>query len=185
MSEDKLESARRQGQAQFDSILEMVEALQGWESAARAEGWDGPHKDQFGATYFSHKNDWDENTTTYAAPSWRALCESDEIEPDDGNDDARQAIEEDALSVEVRSDWHSPGASDETAKPAEYTILLCTGGPAVRIIGRLDDYCQPESAELQVQDWFTPWTAIRPTAPEGVDAEETMLAYARVFWFGE
>jgi hypothetical protein len=145
MSEDKLENARRQGQAQFDSILEMVEALRAAE--------DSDHSGK-------------------------------------AHDDAIRAIEEDALSVEVRSDWVAPGSWDaaharDRAKPAEYCILLCTGGPAVRIVGRLDDYCQPESAELQVQDWFTPWTEIRPTAPDGTDAESVMLEYVRVFWFGD
>src|SRR3989304_3914771 len=68
--------------------------------------------------------------------------------------DAREAIEEDPLSVEVRSDWHEPGGDSD---PGEYCILLCTGGPAVRIIGRLDTHSEPPSARLQYQDWGTPW----------------------------
>lgn len=91
-------------------------------------------------------------------------------------DEARDAILEDALSVEVRSDWHTPGDSSEAT---EYCILLSTGGPAVRIVGDLDQLKQPVSAALQIQDWGTPWTDYRE-ADEG-----TLLQYAGCFCFGE
>lgn len=90
---------------------------------------------------------------------------------------ARAEIEEDALSVQVRSDWHTPG--DKEAGPTEYEILLCTGGPAVRIIGELGRYNEPETATIQYQDWFTSWTDWR-----GAD-EEILLQYVRCFYFGE
>src|SRR5262245_19200441 len=64
----------------------------------------------------------------------------------------RQAIHEDALSVLVRSGWYVPG--HEAGKPEEFEILLCTGGPAVRLIGSLDNFGQPDSVSMQVQDWF-------------------------------
>ena len=92
-------------------------------------------------------------------------------------EDARQAILEDALSVEVRSGWYSPG---EILGPEEYQILLCTGGPAVRIIGDLGGYQEPETAGLEYQDWCTPWTTYRLTTGE----EQAVLDYARVFYFG-
>ena len=69
-------------------------------------------------------------------------------------DTAREAITDDVLSVEVRTDWHTVGAV-EACKPTHYKILLCWGGPAVQIIGTLDAYNQPDSAKLQYQDWFT------------------------------
>ncbi len=90
-------------------------------------------------------------------------------------EDARRAIEEDPLSIEVRSDWASVGA---TLSPSEFCILLSTGGPATRIIGELDRG-EPTKARLEVQDWFTPWTEY-PQADE-----EVLLAYARVFYWGE
>lgn len=37
-------------------------------------------------------------------------------------------------------------------------VLLSTGGPALRIIGGLDEYGQPNEPRLQWQDWGTPWT---------------------------
>jgi hypothetical protein len=96
-------------------------------------------------------------------------------------DEARQRIEEDPLSVQVRSGWYNPGASDEDRSPEEYEILLCTGGPACRIIGRLDAYLEPESARIQHQDWGTPWTEY---FPEG-DDRNALLTYARCFYFSE
>ena len=92
-------------------------------------------------------------------------------------DEARQAIEEDALSVEVRSDWHEIGGDSD---PGEYCILLCTGGPAVRIIGRLDQYSEPESARLEYQDWFTEWQELILSSED----DATLLTYAQCFYFG-
>lgn len=104
----------------------------------------------------------------------------------------RERIQEDALSVEVRSGWYVPGRSDiGEGKPEEYCILLCTGGPAVRIVGELSEHCEPETARLEMQDWFSPWTEYRPlitlrgeTACDP-DAQDVLLAYARCFWYGE
>lgn len=92
-------------------------------------------------------------------------------------DDAREQIEQDALSVEIRSDWYTPG---EESEPAEYKILLCTGGPAVRIIGELDQYNQPATARLQYKDWFTPWTELVDHSDHGA-----LFTYAQQFYFGE
>lgn len=92
---------------------------------------------------------------------------------------ALRIIQEDPLSVEVRTGWYTPGSKDNT-EPAEYNILLCTGGPACRIIGDLDRYGEPESARIEYQDWGTPWTEYR------IDSEEEakVLLYARQFFFG-
>lgn len=95
--------------------------------------------------------------------------------PCDDRDDAEQRIHEDALSVQVRSDWHNVG---DDAELAEYCILLTTGGPAVRIIGELRDG-EPHSAILQVQDWGTPWTEHVTTG----DEHKALLAYAGCFFF--
>lgn len=92
-------------------------------------------------------------------------------------DDAERRIHEDALSVEVRSGWHTPG--DGNTAPTEFKILITTGGPAVRIIGELNEHAEPICAWLEVQDWGTPWT-------EYTNADDaTLLAYANCFYFGE
>lgn len=89
-------------------------------------------------------------------------------------DEAAQRIADDPLSVEVRSDWGSPG---EPLEPCEYRILLSTGGPATQITGDLDEHGEPRTARLQVQDWFQPWTEYL-----GADAA-VLLTYAREFIF--
>ena len=95
-------------------------------------------------------------------------------------DTAREAIMEDALSVDVRTDWHGVGAV-EACKPTHYKILLCWGGPAVQILGTLDDSNQPGSARLQYQDWFTEWMDYPLTQGE----EETLVKYAQQFYFDQ
>jgi hypothetical protein len=98
---------------------------------------------------------------------------------DEHREAAETAIQEDPLSVEVRGDWRAVGA--ESAKPSEFKIELCTGGPAVRIVGELNDYNEPESAFVQFQDWFTPWQ-LHPLN----DAEsEAVLEYCRQFYFAD
>jgi hypothetical protein len=93
---------------------------------------------------------------------------------------AEQRIHEDALSVEVRTGWHTPGDTDGAA-PSEYNILLGTGGPASRIIGDLDQHGQPESAHFEYQDWFKPWTRANLTHAD----EAVLLRYAQTFYFGD
>lgn len=96
----------------------------------------------------------------------------------DSEDEAREAIQNDALEVQVRSDWHTPSTLSDSA--SEFYILLCTGGPAVRIMGELDDNCYPCRAWIEYQDWGTPWTH----AVSVID-QDVLLQYCRQFYFGE
>lgn len=95
-------------------------------------------------------------------------------------EEAEQAIQDDPLEVVVRSGWITPNVIGGRVR-AEFKILLCTGGPAVQIIGELNEHCEPESARIEHQDWGTPWTEYRLTA----DEQETLLEYCRQFYFGE
>ena len=94
-------------------------------------------------------------------------------------DEARERIEEGPLSVQVRSAWYSPGAEPEP--PDEFEILLSTGGPALRIIGDLNEHGEPTRARLEMQDWFTPWVEIILDHNELDD----LLTWSGVFYFGE
>jgi hypothetical protein len=104
----------------------------------------------------------------------------------ESRDDAEQRIREDALSVEMRSGWETvdvwqgadSGHGSGRPQPVEFMILLATGGPAARIRGELADG-QPSRAWLEVQDWGTPWTQYFDIG------QDTLLAYASVFYFGE
>lgn len=95
---------------------------------------------------------------------------------EDAREAAEQAIHESPLTVQVRSGWVSPGGKMEAE---EYEILLCTGGPAVRIVGDLNEHSEPINAILEHQDWFTPWTPYHQA-----DAE-ILLEYAGCFYFGD
>jgi len=180
MSNDN-ERAKDQARAQFESIKEMVAALNlDWdrleelrEEKARllkdltgAEPGEEHEEAQKALSEWHEEND--EELSELEAEAGE--CES--------RDDAEQRIQEDALSVQVRSDWHDPGGDSEAT---EFQILLCTGGPAVKIEGDLGQYNEPESAEIYFQDWFTPWEALNLTSEE----EEIVLEYCRCFYFGE
>jgi hypothetical protein len=95
-------------------------------------------------------------------------------------DDIEQTIREDILSIEMRSNWHMLG--QEAEQGGEFKLLLCWGGPAVQIVGELNEYNEPETATIQFQDWGTPWTEYIPDV-EGW--EDILLDYCRVFYFGE
>ena len=90
-------------------------------------------------------------------------------------EDAMLQIQEDPLSVQVRSGWVDPGTPMEAE---EFEILLATGGPAVRIRGELDEHGEPCTARMEWQDWGTPWTPWN-----GAD-EAVLLRYASNFYFG-
>ena len=92
-----------------------------------------------------------------------------------GDDDARQRIEEDPLSIEYRTGWMTQRETVERDDWAEAKILLTTGGPAVQIIVELNDG-EPHRAYLQVQDWGTPWTDYYE---QGI--ADTLMAYVGVF----
>lgn len=89
-----------------------------------------------------------------------------EKEREEAVEEAKEAITEDAL---------------EAGKLKQYFILLCTGGPAIRIIGNLDEHNEPETARLEYQDWGTPWTAY----PCKADDEDALIEYARYYYFEE
>lgn len=93
-------------------------------------------------------------------------------------DDALARIEEDPISVQVRSGWADPG---EPLEPAEYQILLATGGPGARIVGVLDQHGEPASAYVEGRDWGTPWIRISSSQ----DDERILIAYAACFFLGE
>jgi hypothetical protein len=152
------ERAQQQAGIQLDSIEYMVDRLQ--------------HAETCGYPLFS------EDGSTRGRCD---MCLEKSVEECDEYHDAEaagQAILEDPLTVEVRGTWHKPGAID-ACSPYEYKILLCWGGPAVQIIGELDDHNEPQSARLQYQDWFTEWTDYPITQWK----EELLLKYAQQFSF--
>ena len=92
-------------------------------------------------------------------------------------DELRESVLNSALSVEFRSGWYS--SPNEEIEPEEFKILLSWGGPALRIIGKLDDY-GPIEPKLQFQDWGTPWTDYEITE----DQQEALNWFCNCFYFG-
>lgn len=89
------------------------------------------------------------------------------------------AMREAPLSVEIRQGWHCPG---ETAEEAEFCILLSTGGPALRVMGELDEHAEPSRCWLEHQDWGTPWTRYFSRSAERAFA---LRWFASLFHYGE
>ena len=108
----------------------------------------------------------------------------DAVEDDDVEEAMSQRIEESALSVRVRDGWRQPGSTADGAD--EYEILLSTGGPALRIYGRLDRHGAPDlDPMLQWQDWGTPWTDFWPPNSNDIPYKETLRRWTEFFYFGE
>lgn len=181
------DGGRSQAIAQLASVREMVAALNraraidegghDWEEDATKRGFVLTQTvDEYGdpVELWRHSDATDGGHDT-AEDACRATAPDDY--PDE--DEARQRIEEDALSVEVRSGWYTPG---DTPEPEEFAILLRTGGPAVRIRGKLGAHGEPERAWIEYQDWFTPW---RELVTREAGAMDDLLTYAGVFYFGE
>lgn len=170
MSEEDLERAKHQAKSQLESVVEMVKRLEHVRTCSGGEDCElTAEKIYAGINLYYSEADKLNNTK----------ATEEEREQYHDEEDATRSISEDPLSVEVRSDWHNPGAEED--KPTEYTILLCTGGPACRIIGELDEYGQPDTAQIEYQDWFTPWIRYGDTSNED---DEALLTYARQFYFG-
>lgn len=106
------------------------------------------------------------------------IAEFDRLRLDcEDSDEVMELVMENPLSIEVRSDWVSTSDFSE-AKPGEFCIYLCTGGPAVRIIGDLDEHGEPCRAWLEYSDWSTPWTVFDMS---GSDVD--VLEFAQLFTY--
>jgi len=95
------------------------------------------------------------------------------------DDELRERVQEEALSVQVRGPFHDPGAKVEDD---EFEILLSTGGPALRIIGDLGRFNQPERPKMEWQDWGTAWTFFYSDLE---DYEDALTWFCSCFYFGE
>ena len=165
-----------QAKAQAESIAAMVAALNcdydrlqelRDEREELAEAAEDPETED--AAALEALTQWDEDNA----------AELNTLEHEAGDctdqDAARDNIQEDPLSVEVRSGWDVVGGD---LSAAEFRIVLCTGGPHVEIRGEIDNGT-PCRAWLQYQDWGTPMTQF-------FDVEQsTLLTYCQEFYFGE
>lgn len=175
--------SEQQAIAQLESIIEMVRAL---DKETAAEDWAKSKSREAiiqefndGGMEFDNEATDDDLREEMVDCVVRGHHDPSDFEFDE--DSAHERIQEDALSVQVRSGWFTPGHEGERLRAEEFEILLCTGGPACRIIGELDDCGQPDSCRLQHQDWGTPWTEYFLNSEQ----RDYVLTYCRVFYFGE
>ena len=103
---------------------------------------------------------------------------ADDPDHDSVIDQVTDLVNEDPLHVQVRSGWENLG---DTLEPSEFNILLCTGGPAVRIVGDINQGC-PERCRLEHQDWGTPWTQVFDLSDE---QRAALQWYCEQFYFGD
>jgi hypothetical protein len=166
------------GESAMSSVAEMVAALE--VDYDRLEELKEHRKDWLAENTgkFLDPNDPRDNYALACPDEAEELAElADAAGECESREDAEQRIQEDALSVEVRSEWHTPGDANGVEN-AEFTILLSTGGPATRIVGELSNG-EPVRAWIEAQDWFKPWTGyVR-------NDSDTLLTYCRCFYFGE
>lgn len=173
------ERAKELGACTYSSLAEMVAALNcdydrldelREEREALEEAIEDAESDEEMGEAVAALQEWDEENGE----------EFTELKEEAGDctdrDQAYERIQEDPLSVQVRSGWAS---CPEEFEAEEFEILLGTGGPAMRLIGDLNQHNEPCNTRLQVQDWFKPWT-------DYYDADSDVLdAYAACFYFGD
>lgn len=154
-----------------DEREELTEAVKDAEAEYTAAKEDGGAGEQWAELERAR-----EALTQWEVDNAEELAELEDAAGDCTDEDAaRDNIQEDPLEVQVRSDWTNPG---ETLEAGEFMILLCTGGPAVRIVGELNRG-EPCRAWLEYQDWGTPWTQWFGAS------SDTLCEYAANFFFGE
>lgn len=190
MSDTKRESLMAIGKSAYDSIVEMVVALEcDYDRIEELkEEREGLQTEIDDACADHEGDDKDANSTIGEGEkkAVEALREWDDENAEELNElteaagdckdreEAEQRIQEDALSVRIfgertNGEWEAD----------KFEILLTTGGPAVRIMGELDGNAEPDRAWLEVQDWGTPWTQYFQAD------QDTLLTYCRCFYFGE
>ena len=178
---DATTRAEDQAKAQYESICEMVAALECdyerlQELKEERNDFSLDRMEDVDCNRACAEHEWGLESPDDAAELEELISDAGDCE---SREEAEQRIQEDALEVCVRSGWYDPcRQSGEVDEPEEFYILLCTGGPAVRIRGELGEHNRPTRAWIEYQDWGTPWTRFFGTE------QAVLLAYCCEFFFG-
>ena len=160
--------AKDQARAQYEYIAALM--------AAQQLDWD--RLEELRDLFAEHEEleDGGINPEPFSADYPDEADELDELEEIAGEwadvEDVQRELDEHPLCIEYRSGWNT---SAEDLQAEEFCILLCTGGPAVRIVGEIGEHGQPCRAWIEYQDWGTAWTQYF-----GAD-QETLVDYATAF----
>jgi hypothetical protein len=167
-------TAESQAIAQVESIVAMVAALNCDYSRLEELRESAEENKAIVAAYSEKMDDWQANADATAELEELAELESQAGENAD-REDAERAIQEDPLSVEVRSGWTTATAPEFEAE--EFRIVLCTGGPHVEIVGTIDGG-MPNRVRVLYRDWGT--------SGELFDFDhDAVITYCQQFYFGE
>ncbi len=154
------DNARDKAIIQVESVVSMVRALQVdfdrlEELREEFDSFEGKEKEAAILGKMEYTSDVTTNVGNeliYAYDLGRELAEMEEAAGDcSDEEEARERIQDDPISIEFRSDWCSYG--DEMT-PSEARIVLCTGGPHVEILCDLDRG-QPSRPRVIYKDWGT------------------------------
>lgn len=91
----------------------------------------------------------------------------------DSQEGALERLEENPLDIQFRSGWES---NRDELTPSEFAILLCTGGPAVRIRGELNHNGYPSRAWVEYSDWGIPWTELGSYQSTALDYAQLLIS---------
>lgn len=171
-------TAESQARAQVASIVSMVAALNcDYDRLQELRDRAGDNRATV-AAYAEKMEDWQAN-----ADASEELSELADLEAQAGGcnseDEARERILEDALSVEVRSGWMSPSAENDKLDPEEFRIVLCTGGPHVELVGELD-----RGTPSRIRVLYREWGDSGEYVPDEKETE-ALETYCAQFYFGE
>ena len=137
-----MSNSESQAFTQIESITDYFN-LNNWTSAIESLGFKYLEKEAFDTLYGDR----------------REVKEYLKYEDELSTERIDELIHQEPLEVATRSQWTEIGSAayDE---PGDFKIVLCLGGPAVRIFGSCEGG-YPSDIELQHQDWFTPWETVR------------------------
>ena len=145
------DSARNQATAQMQYIERLLSAYNmDWDTYTELKDCDPSDLEE------------DDLKTLQELTEQAADCES--------QDEALERLENNPLEILYRSNWEY---DPDHFTPSEFVILLCSGGPAVRIRGELNHNGHPSRAWVEYQEWGTPWNWL-------CDYRSTALEYARL-----
>ena len=135
-----MSNSESQAFAQIESITDYFN-LNNWTSAIENLGFRYLEKEAFDTLYGDKKE----------------VKEYLEYEDELSTERIDELVRQEPLEVATRSQWAN---FQDEFESSDFKILLCTGGPAVRIFGSCEGG-YPSDIELQHQDWSTPWETVR------------------------
>lgn len=194
-TETAIDRAEQQAIAQIDSIVELVRRL---DRNTSAEDFVKGLSDDEAISLWSRYNGPSDDSVAEGEVGREDIGEVREnlvehiagqmLNPEDysfqynfneDSDEARDQIMEDPLEITYRTGWlnHSEVCDGiDKGSIEECCILLCTGGPAVRILCDVDHRGALSRPIVQYQDWGTSWTDLLSITSEQRNALETYIS---------